>query len=270
MGGIVLKLGITAESMAHNLSVVIITLNESRNLTSLLPDIPKGAEIVLVDSGSTDGTVSLAESFGAKVFIRSFDDYASQKNFAMEQATRPWTLCLDADERPDADLWSDIIRVSSVEPHESKAYSLKRRLVFQGKPLSHGRSMERIVRLFQSKTARYQNEIHEKLFFKVTATIEPLRGTLWHWSYYDLDDYFSRFNRYTSMMAKTRFDAHKACPPEVVLALRLPIDFFTRYFLKLGVLDGWPGFLWALFGSFYGFVKYAKLRELYRDAAGNK
>jgi glycosyltransferase involved in cell wall biosynthesis len=270
MGGIVLKSGITSERLANNLSVVIITLNEARNLKSLLPEVPKGAEIILVDSGSTDETVSLAESFGAKVFSREFDGYASQKNFAMSKASKAWTLCLDADERPDGILWRKILDITTVDEPSDKFYSLKRRLVFQGKPLTHGRSMDRVVRLFRTGKATYKNEIHEKLVPSARTTVEPLPGTLWHWSYYDLDDYFSRFNRYTSMMAKARFDANKNCPPELVLAMRLPVDFVSRYFLKLGFLDGWPGFLWALFGSFYGFVKYAKLRELYRDAAGGK
>jgi glycosyltransferase involved in cell wall biosynthesis len=270
MGGVVLQSRLNSKALGDNLSVVIITLNESRNLKSLLPDIPKGAEIILVDSGSADDTRAIAESFGAKVFKRDFDGYASQKNFAMAQATRTWTLCLDADERPDADLWQKISAVTAQEATDLKVYSLRRRLVFQGKPLTHGRSMDRVVRLFKTGSSKYQNEIHEKLVPHPNATIELLPGTLWHWSYYDLDDYFARFNRYTSMMAKARFDASRPCPPELLLALRLPVDFLSRYIIKLGFLDGWPGFLWALFGSFYGFVKYAKLRELYRDASGGK
>lgn len=270
MGGIVHKSGLIPTGPAHNLSVVIIALNEARNLNSLLPDIPKGAEIIVVDSGSTDDTVNIAKTNGATVYHRAFDGYASQKNFAIGQVSRSWTLCLDADERPDADLWRNIIEVTSADPTGNIAYALKRRLVFQGKPLTHGRSMDQVLRLFKSNTSSYQNEIHEKLSLPPNATKKLLEGTLWHWSYYDLEDYFSRFNRYTSMTAKARFESSKTCPPELFLALRLPADFFTRYILKLGFLDGWPGFLWALFGSFYGFVKYAKLRELYRDGAGLK
>lgn len=267
MGGIVLKSELTAESSAKELSIVIITLNEERNLASLLPDIPKEAEIVIVDSGSSDGTVALAKSFGARVEIRSFDHYSGQKNHALSLATRRWTLCLDADERPDLKLWEEILAVVSGPRKSGAAYSFSRRLVFLGTPLRYGRSKDHVTRLFETNTARYKNEIHEELIHAAGARAIRLGGVLWHWSYVSLDDYFARFNRYTTMMARSRFNAGKRSPNSLILALRIPGDFVSRYILKLGFLDGWHGFLWALFGSFYGFVKYAKLIELHRENA---
>ena len=165
-------------------------------------------------------------------------------------------------------MWQSILAIVALPPSEQLVFTLRRRLVFQGKPLSYGRSMDQVKRLFKTGSCKYEQEIHERLTYKSGALIKAVGGTLWHWSYYDLEDYFLRFNRYTSMMARTRFESGKFCPPPILLALRLPVNFLYRYIVKLGFLDGWPGFLWALFGSFYSFVKYAKLQELYRDDAG--
>jgi hypothetical protein len=95
-----------------------------------------------------------------------------------------------------------------------------------------------------------------------------LTGVLWHKSYKDLDDYFSKFNRYTSMMAVSRWKSGKTQPSVFLMAVRLPTDFIIRYLLKLGFLDGWQGFLWAAISSFYSLIKYAKLKEISEKVSG--
>ena len=260
MGGIVLQSKLTTPDVAKNLSVVIITLNEERNLKGLLPDIPKGAEVIIVDSGSTDGTKAVAEAAGAKFSIRGFDNYSTQKNHAMTLATRSWTLCLDADERPDDLLWQSILE--AIASGSSDAYEVTRRLVFLGKPMGFGRTTDHLLRLFKTGKATYSKDIHESLSLAQSSRSGGVTGVLWHHSYRDLTDYFARFNRYTSLMAEARLGKGVTSPPAVILALRIPLDFFGRYVVRLGFLDGWHGFLWAALGSFYGFVKYAKLKEL--------
>lgn len=262
MGGIVHKSGLNVDEIFADLSIVIITLNEERNLPRLLRTAPKSAEIIILDSGSTDKTTAIARDFGSRVEFRSFDNYASQKNYAMSLATRRWTLLLDADEVPDAELWKAISRASIESINQDVAFELKRHLVFLGRNMRFGRTRDKVVRLFKSHTAAYQNEIHERLILAPGVAVRCLEGVLWHHSYHDLEDYFSKFNRYTSMMATTRWrDVHVA-PNVLIIAVRLPLDFLIRYFLKLGFLDGWPGFLWASLSSFYSLVKYAKLKEI--------
>jgi glycosyltransferase involved in cell wall biosynthesis len=245
---------------AESLSVVLITLNEEKNLSALLADIPKGAEIIVVDSGSDDQTRSLATAHGAHVHVRAFDDYATQKNYALSLATRSWTLCLDADERPDAKLWTEIL--GAVARNDSKAFRLSRRLVFAGRRMRFGRTTDDVVRLFPAGAATYRNEIHESLSLLMPMSSDRLAGVLWHFSYEDLSDYFLKFNRYTSLVAKSRISNHAPLPAKVLLAMRLPVDFFGRYILRAGFLDGWHGFLWAVLGAFYGFIKYAKAMEM--------
>lgn len=262
MGGIVHKSGLIADGIFADLSIVIITLNEEKNLSKLLDVVPKFAEIIIVDSGSTDKTTSVAKDFGARVEFRAFDNYASQKNYAMSLSTRRWTLVLDADEVPDPDLWQAIGQVTSQPAIENLAFELRRQLIFLDRKMRFGRTRDKVVRLFKSHTAAYQNEIHEKLMVAPDVSLKRLDGVLWHQSYHDLEDYFSKFNRYTSMMATTRWRDARVSPSVLIIAARLPADFFIRYVVKLGFLDGWPGFLWASLSSFYSFVKYAKIKEI--------
>lgn len=245
-----------------DLSIVIITLNEEINLPGLLATVPKLAETIVLDSGSTDKTTAIAKDFGARIEFRAFDNYASQKNYAMSLSTRGWTLLLDADEVPDANLWHAIGGVINKPAKEEVAFALRRRLVFLGRKMRFGRTCDKVVRLFKSHSAAYQNEIHEKLVIAPDVRVNSLDGILWHQSYHDLEDYFSKFNRYTSMMATTRWKDARVKPSVLIIATRLPLDFLIRYVVKLGFLDGWPGFLWASLSSFYSFVKYAKLKEI--------
>jgi glycosyltransferase involved in cell wall biosynthesis len=257
MGGIIQqsRINIAAES----LSIVLITLNEEINLCGLLPEIPKGAEIIIIDSGSQDKTKELAMAHGAYFEFRAFDDYASQKTYAVSKATRPWTLVLDADERPDQRLWSEIL--FAVRRNETKSYRMCRRLIFCGRKMRHGRTRDWVERLFPTGVVYYANEIHETACFSRPVAKAKLAGILWHQSYRDLTDYFAKFNRYTTLVAKARVSKNKGLPSKVVLAARLPLDFIARYVFRAGFLDGWPGFLWAVLGSFYGFIKYVKALE---------
>jgi len=268
MGGIIHKSRLDRESAFAGLSMVIITLNEARNLPRLLAAAPKLAELVVLDSGSTDQTIEIAKSYNARVEARAFDNYASQKNYAMSLVTKPWTLCLDADELPDEMLWQAIAAAIGEDSSIVRAFVARRRLVFLGRKMRFGRTQDSVVRLFKSHSASYQNEIHETLVVDPKTKMVKLPGTLWHYSYHDLDDYFSKFNRYTSLMATTKWRASKTSPNTMIMAVRLPIDFTIRYFFKLGFIDGWPGFLWAALASFYSLIKYAKLKEISEKVSG--
>jgi len=219
-------------------------------------------ELIVLDSGSKDETCQIANRYGAKVEYREFDNFSSQKNYAMSLASRRWTLFLDADEVPDNTLWESIGAAISSPLGINRVYTMKRRLIFLGKPMRFGRTQDLVTRLFPSHTSAYQNEIHETLVIPSDVTVSSLDGILWHKSYKDLDDYFSKFNRYTSLMASTRWQNRKTRPSAMFMAFRLPADFFIRYFFKLGIFDGWHGFLWASLSSFYSLVKYAKLKEI--------
>lgn len=241
------------------LSIVIITLNEEANLRRCLSSVPEGSEIIVVDSGSTDQTLEVAKEFGARTFTNTFVDYASQKNFACDQATGEWIFSIDADETIDRELEKDVLETIS-KPLRYNAFRVRRSLFFMGKKLSFGKTTDWPIRLFKRDKARFEGEVHEKLAVDgETSTLN--KGKITHFSYDDLSDYFQRFNKYTSMVAKKNQASGKKAS-KVNLYGRFWVEFFTRYIARLGILDGYPGYCYALISSFYAYMKYAKLDEL--------
>lgn len=245
-----------------DLSVVLITLNEEANLARCLESVPAGAELIVIDSNSVDKTADLAANYGAKVYSRVFDDYASQKNFALEKASRSWILSLDADEELDEGL-RDQIRNLVVGSNIGVAYRLRRRLVFMGKRMRFGRTTDYPVRLFRKGEASFRGAIHEKLVMSEGVRVKRLcSGNLLHYSYTNLEDYFSKFNNYTSRVASRKQREDKADIRGFLHVFRPWFEFFVRYFIRLGFLDGYPGYCYAYLSGVYKFVGYAKLREM--------
>ncbi|MEY4631546.1 MAG: hypothetical protein RIQ81_1666 [Pseudomonadota bacterium] len=249
-----------------DLSVVIITLNEEARIGRCLESLPEGVEVIVLDSGSTDKTREVARSLGARVQERSFDDYSSQKNAALAFATRSWVLSLDADEVLTPPLCSALtafVRSASADP-EVSAFRLRRQLVFMGRVMRYGKTVDHPVRLMRRGAGAFASEIHE--------TFKPLRGrtgdagfssdcVILHHSYDNLTDYFDKFNRYTTRMAASRKNPAASRSGLLVHVLRPHFEFVSRYFFRLGFLDGYPGYCYALLSSLYAFVKYAKANE---------
>jgi glycosyltransferase involved in cell wall biosynthesis len=244
-----------------NLSVVMITFNEEKNLERCLRRVPQGAEIILLDSHSTDKTREIGKKLGALVYSRTFDNYAAQRNAAIQLATREWILVLDPDERMDSICRDDMTSIvqNSVQ-NEELAYSFRRPLVFQGKTLRFGRTQTYPVRLFRKNCAEFVDEIHEHLNFTKKTEIRVLKGVVLHFSYPSIDSFFNKFNRYTSLAAQLKFSQGiKISKPMIILQFWW--NFITRFIIFGAILDGYEGFVYALLSSFYSFIKYAKLKE---------
>jgi len=250
---------------ASQLSVVLITLDEEKRLPACLRSLPRGSEVVVLDSGSKDRTAALAREAGARVETRAFTDYADQKNAALALATRPWVLSLDADEVLSPEL-RDSILAAIKSPNGTAGFRVHRRLHFMGRQLRYGKASDHPVRLIARGKGRFSSAIHERL--EVDGPLADLPGELAHYSYDDLSDYFTRFNNYTTRIAENHFRQGKAMPPGPLHVLRPWSEFVVRYFLRLGFLDGYPGYTYALLSSFYTYVKYAKLRERLVAAKG--
>ena len=245
------------------LSVVIITLNEEKRLTNCLRSLPRGSEVVVLDSGSTDRTEQIARDFGATFHVRAFTNHAEQKNAALALATRDWVLAVDADEVLTQELADEVIRLSKERSPAHQAYSIKRKLIFMNKRLNFGKSTDWPVRFFKRNSGKYQSEIHER-FVLDSGSIGKLTAAMDHYSYDSIEDYFERFNWYTTLVAKNHVKAGKEKVNILSHLLRPWFEFVNRYFLRGGFLDGYPGYTYALLSSFYTFVKYAKFRELTR------
>jgi len=247
-----------------DLAVVIITYNEEPNLGRCIKSLPPNIEIIVVDSGSTDKTTEIAANLGARIFYRKFDDYAQQKNYAVAQAKRRWILSLDADEVLEEG-FTDSLNIICDQANDDSiiAYRVMRRLVFLGRTMRYGKSTDWPLRLFRNGKAQFSGAIHEKLVLPEGAQVGLVKsGYLLHYSYDSLEDYFSKFNQYTTKIAERRLATSAGKKANSLQMVRPWFEFFVRYFLKLGFLDGYEGYCYAYLSSVYKFVNYAKLREL--------
>ena len=279
-----------------DLSVIVITKNEEHNLPRCLASLPYGArkrqgegsearkrqgegsearkrqreeseaEVIVVDSGSSDRTVEIARDYGAEVVVSPFVDYADQKNKALALATRTWVFSIDADEEMDTDLRNFLLELPQHNiPEDVGGFWIRRQLFFMGRKVGASfSSNSKSVRLFRREGATFQNKIHERVIFNIDCRVLKLKkGVLHHYSYADLHDFYTKLNRYSSIDARYRYEAGKKVPR--LFFLRPFFDFFKFYFLRRLFLSGYPGFCCALLTSIYGFVKYAKLAEMYRQ-----
>lgn len=237
-------------------SAVIITLNAASQLEACLESVAFCDEIVVVDSGSTDGTVELAQRRGAHVIKAEWRGFGPQKQFAVEQAKNDWVLCVDADERVSERLRANIEN-ALVSP-TGNVYRFARCNRFMGRYLRHGEGYpDWSVRLFDRRHARWSNDaVHEKIL--VERVVGTLIGDLFHDSAESLDDYLAKQNRYTTLAAQEARTQGKHANAAHLLLSPL-VRFIKFYFFRLGLLDGVPGLVHILIGCGNSFVKYAKI-----------
>jgi glycosyltransferase involved in cell wall biosynthesis len=241
------------------LSAVLITRNAANVLEPCLESLAFADEIVVIDSGSNDGTADIAQRYRARVVQKEWLGFGRQKQFAVEQARNDWVLCLDADERVSPELAASI--QAALASPVSPVYRMPRRNRFLGRWLAHGEGYpDWSPRLFNRMNARWSDDlVHEKVLFAVTPG--TLRGDLMHDSTDDLANYLDRQNRYTTLAARQAFE-RRTSVGVVHLLLSPVVRFFKFYILRLGFLDGVPGLLHISIGCMNSYMKYAKLIEL--------
>ncbi len=247
------------------LSAVLITRNAASQLGACLESLAFCDEILIVDSGSTDETLSIAERHRARVIAKQWLGFGRQKQFAVDQARNDWVLCIDADERVSP-LLADSIASALANP-ASVVYRMARCNRFLGRWLRHGEGYpDWSARLFDRRAARWSDDpVHEKVLYAVTPG--TLAGDLLHESAEDLSDYLEKQNRYTSLAAQQLHEAGRSAGTLHLLASPL-VRFVKFYFFRLGFLDGLPGLAHTVIGCMNSFMKYAKLIELNRSARG--
>jgi glycosyltransferase involved in cell wall biosynthesis len=239
--------------------VVIITLNAAGQLAACLDSIAFAQEILVVDSGSTDGTVELARARGAKVLTHQWLGFGRQKQFAVAQAAHDWVLCVDADERVSDALRASIL--AELEAPRGFVYSMPRCNRFMGRWLRHGEGYpDPNTRLFHRAHASWSDDpVHEHVL--TTASVIRLSGDLMHESAESLERYLDKQNRYTTLQAERMLaDGRGAGALHLVFS---PIVRFLKFYVfRLGFLDGVPGLVHIAIGCMNSFNKYAKLRAL--------
>ncbi|KAF7597941.1 MAG: benzoate transporter [Candidatus Dactylopiibacterium carminicum] len=243
------------------LSAVLITLNCAGPLRATLESLSFCDEIVAVDSGSTDGTLELLAEFGVRVVSEAWRGFGPQKQFAIEQATHDWVLCVDSDEIVSADLRASILQ--ALQQPGFHCYQFPRCNRFLGRYLKHGEGYPDLsLRLFDRRQARWSDDVvHEKVI--TLGNVGRLSGDLLHHSEDTIESYLAKQNRYTTLAAQAL-----RAEGQTVSAFKLLGSPFFRfikfYLLRAGFRDGVPGLIHILIGCFNSFAKYAKMIELTR------
>ena len=244
------------------LSVVIITFNEERNIARCIDSVKGIADdIVVVDSFSKDKTKEIAESKGARVVMHEFPGHIEQKNWAVTQAKYPFILSLDADEALSEELQKSILQAKNNKQHDG--YTMNRLTNYCGKWVRYcGWYPDTKLRLWDSTKGKWGGiNPHDKFEMIKGSSIIHLKGDILHYSYYTLTDHINQVNKFTDISANALFNMGKRAS---LLKIKLsPLFKFVRdYFLKLGFLDGYTGFVICRISAHAAFLKYAKLRQL--------
>lgn len=240
------------------ISATIIAVNEERNIARAIESLRCCDEIVVVDSGSIDRTVEIAEKLGARVIESPWRGYAGQKNYASEQATHDWVLSIDADESLSEALEAEIWQIKK-SGAQYDAYTMPRLAQYLGRWILHsGWYPDRKVRLYDRRKARWFGDyVHESV--KVTGTVGHLESNLLHFTCNSLTEHLKTMDRYTTLAAEQLVDQKL-----VIHWGRIVFDplwtFFRTYFLKQGFRDGLEGLCIAYMAALYNFLKYAKAR----------
>ena len=239
---------------------IIITKNEGHNILACINSLSFCSQVIVVDSGSIDGTAKIAAEAGAMVFVSEFKDYASQKNFALKKATAPWVLSVDADERVSPELGQEIIQRIHEAPSNVCGYSVPRRNVIFGRWLRYGACRgDRPIRLLRAHKAFFNGIVHETAI--IEGKTERLKSPLWHYSTPTVKKHVEKINRYSSLEA-VRSLHKKAKRSGIHFFIRPFGSFVTQFFFRIGVADGREGFLFACLSAYHEFVSLAKRWEL--------
>jgi len=247
------------------LSVVIITLNEERNIARCLKSVSKIAdEIVVLDSFSTDNTQKICSEFEVKFHQNKFDGHIQQKNKAIALAENDLVFALDADEAPNDTLINEIIRIK--ENTDFDAYIFNRLTNYCGKWIKHsGWYPDKKLRIWNRTKGKWGGlNPHDKVIMDQSVKIKFLKGDLLHFSYYSIQQHIEQINSFTNIGANEAFK--KGRKSNLIIAVVKSFWKFIRdYFINLGVLDGYYGFVICSLSAQATFIKYLKLRELIKN-----
>lgn len=244
----------------NNLTIVVLTKNEECNIVEVINNAHTITNYVLiVDSGSTDKTVELAEKYGAKVVYRVWDnDFSAQRNFALEYVNTEWVLYLDADERMNEELCNSIVKV--VNSGQQKQYSVLRRIYAFGFEYKHGIfKPDKVLRLFPTKAVHWENKVHERPVCSFKKEI--LRGFIEHYTYDSWQQWWYKAGKYTTIWAEDVHSRGKRTSVGSAFWHAL-YGFIRAYIVQLGFADGWSGIYSSLQHFIYTLMKYLKLLEL--------
>ncbi|HEX3111926.1 MAG TPA: glycosyltransferase family 2 protein [Candidatus Eisenbacteria bacterium] len=245
--------------MKEPLSVLVPTKNEEPNIRAVLESVRFAEEVVVVDSGSTDGTLAIARSMANRVLEHEYVNSAAQKNWAIPQLTHRWILIVDADERVTPELRVEIERVLA-DPARLDGYWIHRDNHFLGKPIrTAGWQRDKVLRLFDRTKGAYE-PLHVHAEVVIRGRVGALQHKLVHHTYRSLDQYFEKFDRYTKWSAAD-LKARGVRASAMHLLVRPWLRFLRMYVLEGGFREGRAGIVLCMLAAFSVFTKYARRWE---------
>lgn len=246
--------------LSNKISTVIITKNEETNIERcLLSVLDFSDEVIVVDDFSLDKTPDICKGYKIVFVQNKFEDFASQKNHALDKAKFPLVFSIDADEEVSEKLKKSIL---AIKAHPTMMfYSMNRKTNYLGKWIRYsGWYPDTKIRLWQKEHARWQGAVHEVLHPE-PQNVQHLRGDLLHYSYPSLQWHITKLNHFTDIASERMFSRNKRVS-WLKMILSMKFNFIKKYVFQLGFLDGYHGLLLALMSSYYTLLKYAKLRHL--------
>jgi len=241
-------------------TVTIITLNESRHIAAAIDSAAWADEILVVDSGSTDDTASIAAGKGVRVMSRTWPGYVDQKNYAASVAANDWIFSLDADERVTPSLAAEVRTIVDGNSTE-RAFRVPRVTFHLGRWVrTTDFYPDYQTRLYDRRAARWQGKyVHESVV--ADGPVGQLKNELQHYSYRDLSDHLDRINQYSTLAARQMHESGRRATP-IDLLLHPPAAFLRNYLVRGGFADGMAGLTISLVNAYSVLLKFAKLWEL--------
>jgi len=247
--------------MKNKISVIIITGNEQNNIAECLESIKWADEIIVVDSESTDDTVSIARQFTKNIFIRKWEGFSNQKKYALSLASNEWVLSIDADERATKELTEEIL-IKDLDSFNG--YFIRRQNYFLGKLITTcGWEKDYQLRLFRKTDVMVTDKlVHEG--FIVKGKSGTLDSTMIHYPNETIDVAIAKANRYSTLLAEAKTN-EGAKYGILRLLVQQPVSFYHYYFARKGFRDGIHGFLISLLHSLSELMLVSKIWELHRN-----
>ncbi|MDD4939858.1 MAG: glycosyltransferase family 2 protein [Candidatus Omnitrophica bacterium] len=244
-----------------NLSVVVLTKNEEKNISRCLDSVVKWAdEIIVIDDDSTDRTLEIASGYNARIIRRKMDIEGRHRNFAYAQARNLWVLSLDADEVATEELKAEINAALAQNPSYNGFTIPRRNFIGEHWVRYGGWYPSPQLKLFRKDKFKYEEAgVHPRAFMEDPCG--HLRSDIIHYSYRNFEDFLSKLNNQTTREAQKWFEQNK--PMRLGRFLWRTYDRFMRsYFGKKGYKDGFLGFVVAYYAGLYQFISYLKYREI--------
>lgn len=248
----------------NKISGLVITYNEEKNIEEVIHNLDFVDEIIVVDSYSTDRTIKIIEKYPHVKLVKNiFENFTAQRNLALDLASNPWILFIDADERVTESLKEEIIQTVN-DPYADDAYSFYRKFMFQNKPLYFsGWQTDKNTRLFKKGKAQYiiDKLVHEKL--AISGSQGRLKNKLIHYTYNDYESYKAKMVNYGKLKAKELY-LKKIKPNVFHFYVKPTYKFLHSYLVRLGILDGKKGIIICYLNALTIYVRYPELKKLYK------